>query len=65
MAKTKIETALTVSQAATLKGTTRQAIHYAIEHGKLKTVTILGRIGILPDELAKYEPTAKKVGPRR
>jgi len=54
----KIETALTITEAAKVKGITRQAMHYAIENGKVKTIKVLGRVGILPEELAKYQPRA-------
>lgn len=60
----KISDALTITEAADIKGTTRQAIHYAIKYKGLKTVVILGRIGILPSELEKYTPTEAKIGKR-
>lgn len=48
---------VTLAEAAEIKGVSRQAIHAAVEAGKLRTVQ--GRISvpmIRRDELARYQP---------
>jgi excisionase family DNA binding protein len=53
---------LTVSEAAEIKGVSRQAIYTAIETGKLKTTpTKVTVIGIRRSELDKFEPNPRSV----
>jgi hypothetical protein len=61
----KIDEALTITQAAAIKGITRQAMHYAIKVKKVKTMMALGQMGIHPDDLAQYKPNMNKVGRRK
>ncbi len=48
---------LTPSQAARVKGITRQAMHEAIRSGRIKTVTRqVSKVFIHPEDLESYEP---------
>ena len=55
---TKIDTSelLTVSQAAELRGVSRQAINHLIRQNKLAAVDIAGRRFVRRSELEKFEP---------
>lgn len=55
---TKIDTneLLTVSQAAELRGVSRQAINHLIRQGKLEAVDIAGRRFVRRSALDKFEP---------
>jgi len=61
----KIDKALTIPEAARIKGVTRQALYWAMSKGKVKFIEALGHKGILPDDLAKYQPAEAKIGPRK
>lgn len=53
---------LTVTEAAEIKGVSRQAIYTAIETGKLKaTVTKVEVTGIRRSELDKFTPNERSV----
>lgn len=53
---------LTVTEAAEIKGVSRQAIYTAIETGKLKTTqTKVTVIGIRRSELDKFTPNPRSV----
>jgi Zn-dependent peptidase ImmA (M78 family) len=53
---------LTVSEAATLRGVSHQAISYLARNRRVKTVSIRGRTYILLKDLEDYRPG--KPGPR-
>ena len=50
---------LTPAQAAKLKGVSRTAIYNALADGRLKGVSILGRIGIARAVLKAWQPQAR------
>jgi hypothetical protein len=52
---------VTVKDAAKEKGISREAIYQAIQNGRLKTRTVLGKIGILRTSLDAYEPDRNKI----
>lgn len=53
---------LTVTEAAEIKGVSRQAIYTAIETGKLKaTETKIAVVGIRRTELDKFQPNPRSV----
>jgi len=53
---------LTVTEAADIKGVSRQAIYTAIETGKLKTTTTkVTVVGIRRSELDKFQPNPRSV----
>ena len=46
---------ITVSEAATVRGVTRQAIHALIERGRLRSVTMFGRVLLYRSEVEAFE----------
>ena len=52
---------LTVQEAAKELGITRQALYQAVREGRLKTIKILGKIGVPSDELRNYTPVEVRV----
>jgi excisionase family DNA binding protein len=53
---------LTVTEAAEIKGVSRQAIYTAIETGKLKaTSTNVAVVGIKRSELDKFQPNERSM----
>ena len=56
MVKIDPDELLTVSQAAAIRGTSRQAINYLIRQGKLATVDIAGIRFITKKELESFVP---------
>lgn len=46
------------SEAARLRGVTRQAIHRLVNRGKLRTVEIGGTRLVLREEVASYTPSS-------
>ncbi len=56
MVKVDSENLLTVTQAAVLRGTTRQAINYLVRQGKLTTVEIAGRRFVRRQDIENFTP---------
>lgn len=56
MTKIDIEELLTVTQAARVRGVTRQAINHLIRQGKLEAVDIAGRRFVRRGSLERFEP---------
>lgn len=56
MVKIDPEELLTVTQAAELRGVTRQAINHLIRQGKLPPVEIAGKRFVRRGDVEKFEP---------
>jgi excisionase family DNA binding protein len=54
---------MTVSEAAKVRGVTRQAIHALIERGRLRSVNMFGRVLLYRSELEAFEKEAP--GPKK
>jgi len=52
---------LTVPEAAKILGISRAAVYTAIREKRLKSVTVLGKIGIPRNELKAYKPMQVRV----
>lgn len=53
---------ITVTEAAKVRGVTRQAIHALIDRGSLRSVNMFGRVLLYRSEVEAYEK--KKPGPK-
>ncbi len=58
-----IENLITVTEAAKLRGVSRQAIHALIERNRLRSVEMFGRVLLYRDEVEDFEK--EKPGPKR
>jgi excisionase family DNA binding protein len=54
---------MTVSEAAKVRGVTRQAIHALIERGRLRSVNMFGRVLLYRSEVEAFEKEAP--GPKK